>query len=543
MAEASGTGGNTSGGNQGGGGGASPPPSDPAPAQSSAKDSGAPDSSKDSAPPSGDSGAAKDSGPAKDSAAGGSSDKAAQSQDKGADKGTDPGSGGDKQQTAPGDQQPGTDKQTPDKQPPSGDQAAGKTDGTQQNGNTGNKSATGDEFDQRVLNDAPLPDSDTGSLRDVAKDLRITKDRGQQAIDEASRVQRDTSQNFGGKPGEQLGAKLAAQAEDTKKTGDDMNKLADDVDHAADTIDATKQERLNDMDDARPLYHLAGTMSDVESRATQDRMVADTVNRGNTATQQGVQAMDGIGNWSSDQNEPENRNPVLGMVGDHLRSEGENYVEAEKAVGETADDVIDAAGSAAGKVLDFFGATDAGDDVERGLDEAGDFVAEGTLEEGARMRNALFNLAQATDGTDKPRTVYISEERYPEAAQHINEAQGGTIWTGDKSRTDTPKDPVLTVKREGSAERREQAIGSIPTKDGFDRDEYPPAVADEGGAGSSVKYLDYRDNRGAGSAMGNQLNGRDASIRRQLDARGLLGDFWGAGRADDGDLFEMRTFR
>jgi hypothetical protein len=285
MAEAPGKGGNAAGGSEGGGGGTAAPAKDPAPAAES--------SSKDSAP--------ADSGSTKDPGAGGSPDKAAGEENKTAEdpgKPADPGTGGDQgQKTAKGDQQSGTNQQTPAE-----DKAAEKTadPGAGKNGKTGNQDTAGDEFGDRVRAEAPLPDSDTGSLRDAARDLRTTGTRGQEAVDEALHVRRDTGQNFGGQPGEQLGTKLAAQAEDTKKTGEHMNKLADDVEHAADTIDATKQERLNDIEDGRPTYELAGaTLPAEEGARTQDRMVADTVNRAQGVTQQGAQAMGGIGDWFS----------------------------------------------------------------------------------------------------------------------------------------------------------------------------------------------------------------------------------------------------
>lgn len=38
-----------------------------------------------------------------------------------------------------------------------------------------------------------------------------------------------------------------------------------------------------------------------------------------------------------------------------------------------------------------------------------------------------------------------------------------------------------------------------------DRDEYPPAASEEGGAGADVAYILSADNRSAGSRMGNQM--------------------------------------
>jgi hypothetical protein len=50
---------------------------------------------------------------------------------------------------------------------------------------------------------------------------------------------------------------------------------------------------------------------------------------------------------------------------------------------------------------------------------------------------------------------------------------------------------------------------------GLNRDEYPPAMLEEGGTGSSVCGIDPSDNRGAGSSMGRSAGGGpDGSIIR-----------------------------
>jgi hypothetical protein len=45
----------------------------------------------------------------------------------------------------------------------------------------------------------------------------------------------------------------------------------------------------------------------------------------------------------------------------------------------------------------------------------------------------------------------------------------------------------------------------IPTKRGYDRDEYSPAMSDEGGKGADVRYVLSAENRSAGSVMRFQL--------------------------------------
>ncbi|WP_424186517.1 hypothetical protein ACOBQX_01515 [Actinokineospora sp. G85] len=238
------------------------------------------------------------------------------------------------------------------------------------------------------------------------------------------------------------------------------------------------------------------------------------------------------------------RDLVTGLLADlagMLRDTGDGDLSRARAVGEFADDVIDDLGAGAGALLRMVGATGAGDTVERKADELGDIAAENWLEQGATSRNMAYNLAQDMDGADRPRTVFISRERYPQAAAHIDDAQNGTIWTGFESRSgQEPKPSVLTVQRQGVDQRRDAATSVVPERSDYDRDEYPPAVAAEGGAGSSVRYIDPSDNRGAGASQGNQLNGRTKSLRRQLDGSGLV--VVGDGKAGEGDLFRVETF-
>lgn len=89
-------------------------------------------------------------------------------------------------------------------------------------------------------------------------------------------------------------------------------------------------------------------------------------------------------------------------------------------------------------------------------------------------------------------TVYVSRSKYPETVSHIEDsiAQG--------------KPAVLTIDRKGAAQRRKEALMDIPSKTGYDRDEYPPAMFKEGGTGASVRYISPKDNRGAGSCIGHQ---------------------------------------
>jgi len=92
-----------------------------------------------------------------------------------------------------------------------------------------------------------------------------------------------------------------------------------------------------------------------------------------------------------------------------------------------------------------------------------------------------------------PTKVYVDPDRYLQAAKHIRDA----IAAGAPD--------TLTVGRKEAASRRRAATGGTARAKGKDRDEYPPAVTQEGGSGSSVRLIDPSDNRGAGSSMGGQL--------------------------------------
>ncbi len=95
--------------------------------------------------------------------------------------------------------------------------------------------------------------------------------------------------------------------------------------------------------------------------------------------------------------------------------------------------------------------------------------------------------------TEAPTEIYIDASRHPEAAAHAEETmQNGVSGEG-------------IIDRAGSAARRKAKLQGIETVPGQDRDEFPPAVIDNGGNGYSVKHIDRSDNRGAGSVIGGQI--------------------------------------
>jgi Deoxyribonuclease NucA/NucB len=64
---------------------------------------------------------------------------------------------------------------------------------------------------------------------------------------------------------------------------------------------------------------------------------------------------------------------------------------------------------------------------------------------------------------------------------------------------------VLHIRRDEATANRRASLRGIPTKPGYDRDEYPPAMSDEGGQGADVRYVLRRENQSAGAVMRYQL--------------------------------------
>ncbi|MEK5447452.1 NucA/NucB deoxyribonuclease domain-containing protein [Paenibacillus sp. FSL R7-0331] len=91
--------------------------------------------------------------------------------------------------------------------------------------------------------------------------------------------------------------------------------------------------------------------------------------------------------------------------------------------------------------------------------------------------------------------LVFPSDRYPETAGHIQEA----IRNGESA--------ICTISREDAEENRKESLKGVPTKKGYDRDEWPMAMCAEGGAGADIEYITPGDNRGAGSWVGNQLEG------------------------------------
>jgi hypothetical protein len=77
---------------------------------------------------------------------------------------------------------------------------------------------------------------------------------------------------------------------------------------------------------------------------------------------------------------------------------------------------------------------------------------------------------------------------------------------------------TLVLNRPGADERRDRLLEGIPTRSGYDRDEYPPAVGRgrgkglAGGSGprgwkADVRYVESSENRSHGASLGGKLRG------------------------------------
>ncbi|MET3689835.1 hypothetical protein ABIC37_005385 [Priestia megaterium] len=110
-----------------------------------------------------------------------------------------------------------------------------------------------------------------------------------------------------------------------------------------------------------------------------------------------------------------------------------------------------------------------------------------------------MELETSTDEPPKSENVSYDvkidfpEDRYPLTAKHIKDA------------VEKGEDPICTIDREGADENRKLSLKDVPTKSGYDRDEWPMAMCEEGGQGADIEYIPPSDNRGAGSWVGNQL--------------------------------------
>ncbi|MBL8347455.1 MAG: hypothetical protein JNN03_18600 [Rubrivivax sp.] len=123
-------------------------------------------------------------------------------------------------------------------------------------------------------------------------------------------------------------------------------------------------------------------------------------------------------------------------------------------------------------------------------------AAKRAMEKEAVIATAATARNAAPVAQIKPRDVIIRRSRHPGAADHIEHAQ----------RHGQPT--ILHIDRPGASARRAASTGSVDRHrkpaPSYERDEYPPAFTREGGHNANVRYVDRKDNRGAGATMGAQ---------------------------------------
>jgi Deoxyribonuclease NucA/NucB len=90
-------------------------------------------------------------------------------------------------------------------------------------------------------------------------------------------------------------------------------------------------------------------------------------------------------------------------------------------------------------------------------------------------------------------SISFSKTKYPNIKAHTERA----IAKGQ------PR--ILKLNRKGADERRRKLLENIPTKKGYDRDEYSPAFARKTWK-ADVEYVPSSENRSHGSVMGKKLS-------------------------------------
>jgi len=119
--------------------------------------------------------------------------------------------------------------------------------------------------------------------------------------------------------------------------------------------------------------------------------------------------------------------------------------------------------------------------------------------------DAHYRTASQCVRPDGVQRLVFSAAKYPNIRRHFRRAVLRRDW------------PLrLVVNRSGADERRERLLRDIPTREGFDRDEYPPAVGRGRGPGlergrnprgwkADVRYVPSSENRSHGASLGAQL--------------------------------------
>lgn len=123
-----------------------------------------------------------------------------------------------------------------------------------------------------------------------------------------------------------------------------------------------------------------------------------------------------------------------------------------------------------------------------------------------RLRKQVDDfIAEARAVARYDKVIEVPRSKYPQTAKHMDDS------------VDAGLPRALEIFRPGAKANRRDALKGHKTQKGADRDEYPPAMTKEGGTGSSVRYIDPSDNRGAGACVGVQCAGLPDGSRILLD--------------------------
>ncbi len=139
--------------------------------------------------------------------------------------------------------------------------------------------------------------------------------------------------------------------------------------------------------------------------------------------------------------------------------------------------------------------------IERSLTALAAFVPilSGSLLRKARKLgkagDAAGDVCEAAADLKTPRNVIIDGSKHPESARHAQDA------------IDAGVSPTGIVDRAGAKPRRAERLKDEPRVSEMDRDEFPPAVLDNGSGKHSIRPVPSSDNRGAGSSIRHQLSG------------------------------------
>jgi hypothetical protein len=125
-----------------------------------------------------------------------------------------------------------------------------------------------------------------------------------------------------------------------------------------------------------------------------------------------------------------------------------------------------------------------------------------------------FALGQGTPApctrVSLPVVVNLDDISHVHLIDHERNAINGRAVGELSAHPVSPAPRTLTLERDGAPARRTADLRGIPTRPGFDRDEWPPAFTEEAGlhsdgTSSSVTYIPSSENRSGGSVMGQAL--------------------------------------